>query len=287
MGMKPLLTLETDIPYGTGSGRDLLLDVLRPDVPMAPPRPAVIWVHGGGWRGGSREPNPNPLLARRGFVTASIGYRLSDEAIFPAQIHDVKAAIRFLRHNANHWGIDPERIGIWGHSAGGHLAALMAVSAGLPALEGEGGCADESSEVQAAAPMSPTTDFLVDWYRESGLPVHEDGLSAIAELLDGLDLDDPVIRDRAALASPVAMVTAEAAPMLIVHGSDDDLVPIRQARKLVEGLTKVGVEASLLELPGIGHSREAMIGPEEAPISAVRKHVLDFFVRMLGPVPKP
>lgn len=286
MGKKPSLTLETGIRYGTGGGRELTLDVLRPDLPLVPPRPAVIWVHGGGWRGGYRDPNPNPMLARRGFVTASIGYRLSEEAIYPAQIHDVKAAVRFLRANANRWGVDPERIGIWGHSAGGHLAALMAVSAGIARLEGEGGCADESSEVQAAAPMSPPTDFLVDWYKESGLPSHEDGLSAIAELLDGLDLDDPVIRDRAALASPVAMVTAEAAPMLIVHGVVDDLVPIGQARKLVNALLDVGVEASLLELPGIGHSQEMMIGPEEAPIGPVRKHVVEFFVRTLGPVSK-
>jgi len=286
MAKKSRLMQETGIPYGTGSGRELLLDVQRPDVPISPSRPVVIWIHGGGWRGGEREPNPNPMLARRGFVTASVSYRLSVEAIFPAQIHDVKAAIRFLRASAIRWGIDPDRIGIWGHSAGGHLAALAAVSAGIPGLEGEGGWADESSEVQAAAPMSPPTDFLVDWYRESGMPPHEDGLSAIAELLDGLDLDDPVIRERAALASPIAMVSARTAPMLVVHGTEDDLVPIGQARKLVEALLEAGAEASLLELPGIDHSMEAMIGPEDGTITPVRKEIVDFFVRMLGPVPK-
>ncbi|MDQ3654811.1 MAG: alpha/beta hydrolase fold domain-containing protein, partial [Chloroflexota bacterium] len=215
MSETPRLILETDIPYGTGGGRTLLMDVLRPDVPPHPARPAVIWVHGGGWRGGVRDPHPNRMLAERGFVTASISYRFSQEAIFPAQIHDVKAAIRSLRANATRWGVDPERIGIWGHSAGGHLAALAAVSSGIPAVEGDGGSPDESSEVQAAVLMSAPTDFLVDWYRDSGYPPHE-AFSAVVELLGGDALADPDIGEQARLASPVALANADAAPMLVI-----------------------------------------------------------------------
>jgi len=284
MSETPWLILETDIPYGTGGGRELLMDVLRPDVPPHPERPAVIWVRGGGWRGGVRDPHPNRMLARRGFVTASISYRFSQEAIFPAQIHDVKAAIRSLRANANRWGIDPERIGIWGHSAGGHLAALAAVSSGIPALEGEGGNPDESSDVQAAVPMSAPTDFLVDWFTESGFPPHQEAVEAVPQLLGGLDLNEPGTRDRAELASPVALASANAAPMLVVHGTLDDLVPVRQARILVKTLLDLGVEASLLELPENDHSQELLLGPEDGAMSPARREIVDFFVRTLGPV---
>jgi len=284
MSDNPSLILETGIPYGTGGGRELLMDVLRPDVPPHPERPAVIWVHGGGWRGGVRDPHPNRMLARRGFVTASISYRFSQEAIFPAQIHDVKAAIRSLRANATRWGIDPERIGIWGHSAGGHLAALAAVSSGIPALEGDGGNPDESSDIQAAVPMSAPTDFLVDWFTESGFPPHQEAVEAVPQLLGGLDLNDPETRERAALASPVALASANAAPMLVVHGTLDDLVPVGQARKLVTTLLELGVEASLLELAGNDHSQELLLGPEDGAMSPVRREIIDFFLRTLGRV---
>ena len=285
--MEPTLILETDIPYGTGGGRTLLLDVLRPDVPLHPPQPAVIWVHGGGWRGGERGEHPNRMFAERGFVTVTISYRFSHEAIFPAQIHDVKAAIRFLRASSERWGIDPERIGIWGHSAGGHLAALAAVSGGLPALEGDGGNADESSLVQAAAPMSPPTDFLVDWYEGSGFPPHEDGMSAVIDLLDGLDLMEPDIRERAELASPVVLASADAAPMLVIHGTRDDLVPVGQARKLVATLLDLGVDASLLEFSEGDHSMESLIGPEDGTITPARQEIIKFFIRTLGQVEAP
>lgn len=287
MSKTPSLILEIGIPYGSGGGRPLLMDVLRPDVPPHPERPAVIWVHGGGWRGGAREANPNWMLAERGFVTAAISYRFSQEAIFPAQIHDVKAAIRALRADAPRWGTDPERIGIWGHSAGGHLAALAAVSGGLPALEGEGGHPDESSLVQAAVPISPPTNFLVDWYERSGFPPHEEGFSAVVELLGGRDLDDPEIRERAELASPVALATADAAPMLVVHGTQDDLVPVGQGRQLVETLLGLGVDASLLEFPEGDHSMESMIGPDDGTITPARQEIIDFFMRTLGPVEAP
>ncbi len=287
MSGNPSLILETDIPYGTGGGHDLLMDVLRPDVSPHPERPAVIWVHGGGWRGGVRDPHPNGMLARRGFVTVSISYRFSQEATFPAQIHDVKAAIRSLRANAIRWGIDPERIGIWGHSAGGHLAALAAVSSGIPALEGDGGSPDESSAVQAAVPMSAPADFLVDWFADSPFTPHEEAVEAVPQLLGGLDLDDPDIAERARLASPVALATAGAPPMLVIHGTLDDLVPVGQARNLVTTLLDLGVDASLLELPKIDHSQDTMLGPEDGTLGPVRREIVDFFVRTLGPVDAP
>jgi acetyl esterase/lipase len=284
MTTNPSLIAENDIPYGTGGGRDLLLDILRPDVPAHPLRPAVIWVHGGGWREGSRADSPNAMLARRGFVTASISYRLVDEAIFPAQIHDVKAAIRFLRANAPRWGIDPERIGIWGHSAGGHLAALAAVSEGIPALEGDGGSPDESSDVQAAVPMAPPTDFLVDWFADSGFPHHEDAWGAVENLLNGLDLDDPETSELARIASPARIATAGAPPILVVHGTLDDLVPVGQGRVFVNALLERGVDASLLELPHDDHGLGSVYGEDPVAVTPAGQEIIDFFVRTLGPV---
>jgi len=286
MHQRPRLIEETSVPYSTGGGRDLLLDVLRPDVPLRPERPAVIWVHGGGWRSGVRDPHPNRMLAERGFVTATISYRLSQEAIFPAQIHDVKAAIRFLRANAGRWGIDPQRIGIWGHSAGGHLAALAAVSGGVAELEGEVGHGGASSQVQAAVPMSPPTDFLVDWYADSGFPPHE-AFSAVVELLGGNDLADPEIRERARLASPLHLAHAAAPPVLVLHGTQDDLVPIAQGRTFVDALRQQGVEAAFRELPHDGHDLPSVFAATEGAITPARQEIIEFFTQTLGPVDAP
>jgi acetyl esterase/lipase len=285
---RPLaLIADYDIAYGTGGGRDLLLDILRPDAPLEPARPLVIWVHGGGWREGERAPSPNGPLAAHGFVTVSISYRFSQEAIFPAQIHDVKAAIRFLRANAARWGIDPDRIGIWGHSAGGHLAALAAVSAGAPELEGEGGNPGVSSAVQAAVPMSPPTDFTVDWYAGSEFPPHE-AYAAVVELLGGEPGKSPEVNARARMASPNQLATPNAAQMLVVHGTLDDLVPVSQGRMLVETLLDRGAEGSLLELPHNDHGLASVFGEmferPDAPATLAMQEIIDFFERTLGPV---
>jgi acetyl esterase/lipase len=287
MSEHPALILETGIAYGTGGGRSLELDMLRPDVPLHPERPAVIWVHGGGWRGGERAPSPNWMFASLGFVTASISYRFSDEAIFPAQIHDVKAAIRFLRANTERWGIDPERIGVWGGSAGGHLSALAAVSDGIPELEGEGGNANESSAVQAAIPLAPPTDFLADWNEQSAFPPHPEVEDVIPALLGGDDREDPVVAERARLASPLHLVHANVPPVLVVHGTLDDLVPVAQGRTFVDALLERGADASILELPHDGHDLGSVFEAPEGVITPARQQILDFFVRELGPVDRP
>lgn len=278
----PPLVETFDVTYGTGNGRDLRLDILRPDVPLHPLRPAILWVHGGGWRAGERQPNPNQVLAERGFVTATMSYRFSDESVFPAQIHDVKAALRFLRATAENWGIEADRIGIWGHSAGGHLAALAAMSEGIPSLEGEGGHADESSAVQAAVPLSPPTDFLVDWFATSEYPPHDEALSAVHDLLDGNPLTDADVADRARMASPARLVRPDAPPVLVVHGTLDDLVPVSQAHLFVESLLDVGDDASLLELPHDDHGLESVFGD---PRGLAMDEIVTFFERTLGPVP--
>jgi acetyl esterase/lipase len=283
-----------DVTYGTGGGHDLQMDILRPNAPLHPLRPAVLWVHGGGWRGGERQPHPNYVLAERGFVTATMSYRFSDEAFFPAQIHDVKAALRYLRGTSEEWGLDAERIGIWGHSAGGHLAALAAVSEGIPALEGEGGHPEESSAVQAAVPLSPPTDFLVDWFAHSDYPPHPEIEVVVRALLDGIDLTDPVVAERARLASPHLLVHPETPPVLVVHGTRDDAVPVAQGKLFVEALLDVGCDASLLELPHDDHALDSVFGDhgmvpvhvtDHDPVTPAMQEIVRFFERTLGPVP--
>jgi acetyl esterase/lipase len=276
---------EQGIVYGSGSGRELALDVLRPRDAGDRPRPAVIWVHGGGWVDGERAPSPNPPLAAHGFVTASISYRFSQEAIFPAQIHDVKAAIRFLRANASRWNADPDRIGIWGASAGGHLAALAAVTANIAGLEGEGGNPGISTAVQAAVPLCPPTDFLVDWTMITDYPPHPEVVAVLPQLLGGGDVADPVVRARAELASPLVHAWHGAAPMLVVHGSRDDLVPIAQARSFVSRLGAVGADVELLELAEDDHALVTVFGEEGAPSTATMTRIIEFFEMTLGPVP--
>jgi acetyl esterase/lipase len=281
----PELIEHRDIAYGTGSGRELYLDILRPNAPTHPGRPAVLWIHGGGWAAGERQPSPSPLLATRGFVTATMSYRFSDEAIFPAQIHDVKAAIRFLRANASEYGIDPERIGIWGGSAGGHLAALAAVSEGIPQLEGEGGNPNESTTLQAAVPLCPPTDFLVDWQTQTDYPPHPEVEHVIPALLGGDSLDDPIVAERARLASPLHLVHPNVPPVLVVHGTLDDLVPVLQGRTFVEILLEHGNDASLLELPHDDHSLQSVFEATPENLTPAAIEIINFFERTLGPLP--
>ncbi len=281
----PSLIEHRDIAYGTGGGRELHLDILRPDAPATPARPAVLWVHGGGWAAGERQPSPSDLLATRGFITATMSYRFSDEAIFPAQIHDVKAAIRFLRANATEYGIDPERIGIWGASAGGHLAALAAVSEGIPQLEGEGGNPNESAAVQAAVPLCPPTDFLADWQSQTDFPPHPEVEHLIPTLLGGDDLNDPVIAERARLASPLQLVHADVPPVLVVHGTLDDLVPVLQGRTFVETLLEHDIDASLLELPNDDHGLQSVFEATPEDVTSAATEIINFFERTLGSPP--
>src|SRR5215813_10908607 len=152
-----------DIPYGMANGRSLSLDALRPERDSGTALPVVLWLHGGGWYSGDKRfvihTHKLDFLVRSGFVVASVEYRLSDEASFPAQIHDVKAALRWLRARPEVLGIDPERVAIAGFSAGAHLAALAATTAGVPELEGESGSPGYSTRVRAAIAMAPPTDF--------------------------------------------------------------------------------------------------------------------------------
>ena len=210
-------------------------------------------------------------------MTATISYRFSQESIFPAQIHDVKAAIRFLRGNHARFGIDPERIGVWGHSAGGHLAALAGVAGNVPELEGDGGTSGVSSAVQAAAPLSPPTRF------EQTAPSRD--LDSAQRQLLGHSVVDRAEFDRLArLASPATHACADTTPFLIVHGVVDDVVDVEDARALAAALATAGAPVALRELPGVDHSDAAILGPIGGPITPVHHEIVAFFEDTLGPV---
>ncbi len=237
-----------DIEYARVGDKRLLLDLYLPE--KADGRlPVVVWIHGGGWRGGSKNACRALYLSGKGYAVASIAYRLTPEATFPAQIHDCKGAIRWLRANAKRYGLDPNRIGVWGSSAGGHLVALLGTSGGVKELEGNvGGNLEYSSGVQAVCDFCGPTTLTDRASLRTG--ESEDGPTAVVALLGG-----PIPRkeDLARQASPVTHVTKDDPPFLVVHGDQDNVVPIRQSELLAEALKKAGVEVTFHVARGSGH----------------------------------
>jgi acetyl esterase/lipase len=270
--------------FGEADGRPLLLDAYCPAGEPTRLRPAVVITHAAGWSSGGRADDWfAPYLATHGFVSVSCDYRLSGEAPFPAQLHDVKAAIRWLRAHAPAYRIDPDRIGIWGGSAGAHLAALAGVTgdSGDPALEGDSGSPGHSSRVQAVVWLNGVSDFL----RRGRLiqPHNEYVVRLFGGPPGGTVADRP---DLLRLASPVAHVTPSAPPFLLLHGTEDETTDFEQAVGLYEALVAHGVEAELVPLVGRYHNCTGR--PEHPEGAPDRSHgweaapmALPFFVKHL------
>ncbi|HET9661343.1 MAG TPA: alpha/beta hydrolase [Thermomicrobiales bacterium] len=244
------LTLSEDVPFGEADGAPLLLDLLAPSPRPRGRLPAVVWIHGGGWESGDKRGGFSeacgPMLAQAGYAVLSVNYRLSDAALFPAQLHDVKAAVRWVRANADELAVDPDRIGVWGHSAGGHLAALVGTTGDRPELEGASGSAGVSSRVQAVIALSPPTDFLEipdDW------PFVEPRRAT--EKLVGGPLEERAELVR--MANPIAHIRPDAPPFLIVHGAADGVVPVEQGLALHDALAAAGVDTRIEVLPDADH----------------------------------
>ena len=215
-----------DIVFAEVDGHKLALNLHLPDAPARPP--VIVWVHGGAWRAGSRKDMPLGKLVAAGYAVASVDYRLSTTARFPAQVHDLKAAIRFLRANAKPLGINADKIAIAGASAGGHLAALVGVTNGHRELEGTVGTIGQSSEVHAILSFFGMSDFttILDQSTPHGLSVR---VPALQLLLGGQPRDVPEL---ARLASPVFHIDAKDPPLLLVHGDKDPQAPFEQSRAL-------------------------------------------------------
>lgn len=210
-----------------------------------------------------------PILAAHGFVVASVSYRFSSVAPFPAQLHDVKAAVRWLRANAIAYGIDPDRIGAWGDSSGGHLAGLLGTTGDRPDLDGDCGSPGWSSKVHAVVTRCAPTDLRV-------LP--QDQAEVLDALFGGTPLATAELRE---LASPVAHVSAQSAPFLIVHGTQDETVPIEQARVMADALGEHGVDVTLHTIEGAYHNLRPDIDPPwgSEPWTELGELALNYFQR--------
>ena len=244
-----------DLPYaGTDNPRQKLDLYLPRERAAGKPLPVIVFVHGGGWRAGDKSrglSNIADWVASGDYAGVSVGYRLTDEAIWPAQIHDCKAAIRWLKAHAAEWGLDPTRIGVWGSSAGGHLVSLLGTSADVPELEGGlGAHPDQNSRVACVVNYFGPENFLTLTRQPSTIDRSQGRDYPEALLLGG-----PVAEREAAArqASPVTHVSAGDAPFLTVHGTRDPVVPYAQAEEIHAALQKAGVPSLLQEMSGADH----------------------------------
>ena len=279
-----------ELSYAIAVGfRRLAMDIWLPRA-AARPVPVVVWIHGGAFQLGDRRELPPTfapesvfrLLNEAGIACATVDYRHALEAPFPAQLHDLKAAVRYLRGHAEVLGIDADRIGAWGESAGGHLAALLGVTGTRVDLEGGLGMPGHSSAVSA----------VVDFYGVSSLPDMPPmdtpaGLlsgALVAAVPPGMTMepgpmlvggtDDPVLL---AAASPLGYVTAEAAPFLLIHGDSDGLVPLSQSELLAAALSAAGIRNELIAVEGADH---CFFGAEDR-LDGILRTAVEYFVREL------
>lgn len=238
------ITFEKDIVYGKAGDVELTLNLSRPKGTTAP-RPCVVVIHGGAWRAGDKTAHDNLtwLFAEKGYVSATIGYRFCPQHPFPAQIEDAKCAVRFLRAHAKDYGIDPQRIGAVGFSAGAHLSLMLGVMGQADGLEGEGGWADQPSQVNAVVSYFGPTELGAEDIPEICKPL-------VKDFIGGFATEKPAEAKR---ASPNTYVTKGDAPILFFQGTKDPLVPHTQVYRMIETLTKAEVPARAEILVGAGH----------------------------------
>ncbi len=244
-----------DLEYAKVDGVSLQLDLYLPAHTASPSKavapPLVVWIHGGGWTEGARRPCPMTWLVGRGYAVASITYRLAPKYIFPAQIEDCKAAIRWLRANAAEYGYDPDRIGLCGESAGGHLVTLLGLTSGTgnKALDGKvGDHLDTSSDVQAVCEMYGPADLTKPV--NDHVPGTVDIQKIVTTFLGG-SLEEK--HEQAVAASPLTYITAKSPPFLIVHGDHDPLVAVDQAWMLFHAMRAAKAPVELWVIPNGSH----------------------------------
>jgi acetyl esterase/lipase len=260
-----------DIVY---SNSGMQLDLHLP-TEVTEPLPVIVWIHGGAWRMGDKEGStgtkPPVQAVGQGYIFTSINYRLSQQASFPAQIHDCKAAIRWLRAHASEYHIDSKKIGVWGASAGGHLAALLGTSNGINELEGIEGNSQFSSSVQAVCDFYGPTD-----------------LSRMSEMKGELEKESPESQyiggpfrknaDKVMQSNPLTYANGNAPPFLIVHGDSDVLVPLDQSQILNKALLEAKVRVTFHVVPGVGHM---FVGASPEQLNEIYSMAFDFFNKNL------
>jgi acetyl esterase/lipase len=238
------LVFEKDVVYGTGGGEELKLNIGRPKE-LSGPTPCIVFIHGGGWAAGNKSGHDVQVreLAKKGYVAATVGYRFAPKHVFPAQVEDVKCAVRFLRANAEKYQIDKDRIGAVGFSAGAHLSMMLGTMDKGDGCEGEGGNPDQPSKVNAVVAWFGPTDLTTpDWPNQSGRLIVQFCGGTKEEKLD-------VYKQ----ASPLTYVNTGDAPTLLIQGTKDALVPWTQATYMADALTKAGVYGRVDLIFGAGH----------------------------------
>ena len=248
--------VEKDIPYVPDGDKAQALDLYLPAETAEKPEPLIVWIHGGGWQGGSKAGCPAVGFLKKGYIVASVEYRFSQKALFPAQIQDCQAAIRWLRANSKKYNIDPDHIGVWGASAGGHLVALLGTSGGKKAFTPVGGNEDQSDRVQAVCDFFGPADFHTvveqaaadkDVKNIFKFETADEPYSKLIGVHVGTD------KEKDDAVSPVHYVSKDNPPFLILHGTVDALVPYAQSVELADDLEKAGASVVLQKLPGANH----------------------------------
>ena len=248
------IEVKSDLPYADTKNPRQTLDLYLPKEPSAEqPLPLIVFIHGGAWRAGDKRGGIRQVdrfVETGEFAAASIGYRLSGEAQWPAQIHDCKAAIRYLKAHAKEYGIDPDRIAVFGTSAGGHLVAMLGVTGDVASLEGDLGLHTElSSRVKCVIDFFGPANFLT--MNDSPSKIDHDSTTSPESLLIGGPIQENP--EKAQAASPVKYITADDASILIMHGTKDPSVPFDQSVQFHAALQKAGVDATLVPVVDAGH----------------------------------
>ena len=257
-----LADTQADIQYAKVGDVSLKLDLHRP---QGENPPLIVYVHGGGWRAGSKQDVPIGKLLDKGFAIASVDYRLSPQAAFPAQVHDIKAAIRFLRANAGVFHINTSKIAIIGSSAGGHLAALVGVTNGNKELEGKvGEHLDQSSDVQVIVSYygASNLETILSQSTPKGLEYRIPALKLL--LGDSLDKKPELAK----LASPVAHLDKKDPPLLLIHGDADPQMPPQQSQELAKAYEALGLPVTLIVIPGSKHGGKEFYDDERTAVVA-------------------
>ncbi len=257
-----------DITYCIASGVELKMDLYYPDE-VETLLPVIVYVHGGGWTGGDKANGAGfrflPVLRERGYLTISVNYRLAPEHKFPAHIEDVKCAIRHLRAEAETYHLDPNRIGAIGSSAGGHRVALLGVTNESAGMEGSSGYPEYSSRVQAVidmfGPIDTAESCTIGWARQ----------------VFGANCEDEII----SLSSPLAYISNDDPPFLLLHGDMDELVPLEQSQIFYDNLTAAGVPATLQIIKNAGHGLSSTGDPIDPDYKTLLQLAADFFDQYL------
>ncbi|MEO1994134.1 MAG: alpha/beta hydrolase [Planctomycetaceae bacterium] len=273
MALPDGIELQRDVVYASVGKRPLHLDLYRQSQSTRP-APLLIWIHGGGWKSGTKQSPRHALsLLKQGFAVAAVEYRLSGEAVFPAAIEDCKAAVSFLRLNAKSLALDPDRFAAWGSSAGGHLVALLGTTNDVELFNTHPICRRASPKVQAVCNWFGPSDFL----RMNDFPgrIDHDSANSPESRFIGGPIQER--KEQVARANPIHYASEGDPSMLLMHGDSDQLVPYNQSELLHAALVKKGVDSTLYKVKGGGHGFR---GAEDS-VGSLQRRVARFFRRTL------